>query len=136
MANLRQSTQLSNKLCMVCCRGFAERNVARNAAPSDDTSDKATATSAQAAAHKPGVSATLVRSGMIKAVFLSPNVLMEPYRCAFLLWFLVVFPFTNTASSSTRSQLGIYSFHLVCLPCQNNITDRMCRSNNRKDSHR
>lgn len=58
-------------LCL--CRGFAEKATQEQPGKADKAANAANKPVAQA----PG---SQMRSGMIKAVFISPNVLMEPYR--------------------------------------------------------
>lgn len=116
---------------MGCCRGFAERTVAQDSAVSNDFLHKADGSSGQApaskrdpasvkaAAHKPGASAAHIRSGMIKAVFLSPNVLMEPYRCVF---FLVPHCFLSQTELHQAPGLSWVSTVLIWCVCRARIT--------------
>ena len=61
------------QLLLFLCRGFAEKATQEK----PGKSDKATNAANKPVAQAPG---SQMRSGMIKAVFISPNVLMEPYR--------------------------------------------------------
>lgn len=63
----------------MCCRGFAEQATAAVAQGSNSAHGKPENTLVKAP-NRPAGPMSHMRTGMIKAVFLSPNVLMEPYR--------------------------------------------------------
>ncbi len=64
---------LVNVISLFLCRGFAEKATQEKPGKTDKAANAAN----KPAAQPPG---SQMRSGMIKAVFISPNVLMEPYR--------------------------------------------------------